>query len=598
MSKQRAIANLPRLGTPDVSLITSWYVHHHREDSREVPAGLRLALGEGVDRFDLYFLGENEIPWYARVARTADGTLADPQAFAAQLTRAQIDLIADALQRELPQHYRGPMVGRTPRIVALATFFPDLSLPSDSGIPEVDAAREEAIAALRSALYLAYRLGCFCVECVGGSGVPLGPLLETEGSTSVSDYRTRCTASLAASLVHLCDSSRPSDGQKSPLPDSVHLPFLAFELEPGESFLLNSLDSYRALRDSVAEQKGPGAALASSIVRLNVDVAHAMLLGYSLFQLRTHNLVGQIAHMHISDQAGDTGHGGHANDLPPGALHRFDSFVPWLNLANERALDPEGFSGSIAVELEACKDLSAVLTSIGVTRRWLRLACERQLRACSAEDLATYRQELKRKELSRSYLLAVDVGNSTAVLQRVDALQPLIEEMCRRVLKHGGAVMSYTGDGLIAAFEERRHRDGKELALTLLETAKDLCKALAKEYRQGDQGAKGATVRAAVHWSEQGVRVPASGPLSGQVMGPDVVCVTRLCDWVKENPERGTPPKKRARTPGVVAASEHYIQRLTEFVGRTEVDRYWADWGRHELRGLGEIGVFALERWS
>src|SRR5205807_306851 len=101
-----------------------------RGTQKERLSGLFQALQEGASLLDLYFLNHFGIPWYAEAAGLDVPNICEPHAFVASLEIAHLNRIAIALRHCLTAWYGGKLVGRRPRFLAFATFFPDISFVS------------------------------------------------------------------------------------------------------------------------------------------------------------------------------------------------------------------------------------------------------------------------------------------------------------------------------------------------------------------------------------------------------------------------------------------------------------------------------------
>ncbi len=584
---------------PEVSLITSWCGPPPAFASRKeiALAGLEGSLVEGVRLLDLYFLSPEDVEWYRRCMKPRPKKkLNDPEEFAASLSSGDLDRIAAKLTWVLSERYGGPLVGRRPRINAFATFFPNVSLPDSIKRKQPgNSNRQTTVQALRNTLYLAGKLGCCCVEIVGGAGAP-GPDLDIPDSPD--EYRTRHRRSLAQSLCELYDLTDHANPLVHFKDRPERIPCVSLELEPGLSFLLNSkkefTDLLKMMRGKVFK-KLPGYALAMRKTKLNIDIAHAFILGLEVKEIREEKeLFSRVAHMHISDHAAHHGRGGvHAADLPPGTFHWFGEYREWLKLALDLTRQGNAFSRSVAIELEAINDLAAVLGAIATVRRWLRLV---------AKNAKKHRGE--EHQLIEGALLVADIGNSTQhLLQRgrskqrrttstlagCQRLEKHVDELCHKTLGKGGSVMSFTGDGFIALFEERQFEDPRSAA----EAAREAAKMIAKDVT----GLPKLTARIALHWGK--VYIPTSGRLANQIIGPDVVYATRTCDWLAKTVEAGQPPDRRA---ALLGATVDFIRKLSgpKIPEQRQsgprvltIPKEWTSWGRPvELKGLDPILIY------
>jgi sugar phosphate isomerase/epimerase len=456
------------------------------------------------------------------------------------LERAQCDAIAEALRRELTREYQGGRVGWHPRIGALATFFPNASLPE----LEMLEPRTEAVKALRNSVYLAHLLGCHCVEIVGGAGVP-GP--RSSQHVSPAAHRRKRLKALADSITSVFDRGDPSNPVHH-IPSGGRWPLLAVELEPGPSFLLNSLDAFDQLCKLLPNE-------IRQWVGLNIDVAHAFLIGYQPEEVRR-RFFNRVIHFHISDHAGDRGRGIHASDLVPGSFHVQNEYQPWLTLAMELTSKSERFSGALAVEMEAVNDVGEASRAVRITQRWLRELSDKD--SAQSSD-----KRLDWRSVRRGAILVVDIGNSTAgLLKRMTSYHaaPQLEEAMTQffqpVFENSGSIMSFTGDGLIALFEQSRFARVEDAARKAWEAAIGLRK-LVRLNRTGPA----ISLRIALHWGE--TYVPNSGPLRNQIMGGHVVLTTRVCDWLAKTIEEKKAPRRRGV---LIAATDQFYRHSSRDV--------------------------------
>jgi class 3 adenylate cyclase len=206
------------------------------------------------------------------------------------------------------------------------------------------------------------------------------------------------------------------------------------------------------------------------------------------------------------------------------------------------------------------------------TRRWLRIAAERVKGTFGTANV-----------LAESAILTLDIGGSTRYLASIEdgqeaamLLENLIDRLCKCVLKSGGSVMSYTGDGFIAIFETRHFSENhRATASAAYEAAKGALDELQKwQADSAKSGGQKLTGRAALHWGS--VYIPSSGELYNQVLGVDVVIATRLCDWLSHIIEEAVPPGERQ---SLLGATE-------DFAKRHEASE-WRYWGEPPFKGVG-----------
>jgi class 3 adenylate cyclase len=558
---------------PEVGVITSWRISPN-PDADSIPPGLHDALQEGVNLLDLYFLDHNDIAWYARQAEW-ELTLEQkrsPQAFVAALDKESIRKIAGALNRELTASYEGRLVGWRPRFAALATHFSYVSLTDMDDTQNV--LRKQAVCALMNTLYLAYCLGTRWVEIVGGMGVPRSAMSAPENTPPAEEiaiteqaYRELRCAALATSLHELYDHTNiehPLYGE-----EEDNWPYVVMELEPGASLLMNDIKWFVALREQIA-MKYQQSSLAYRRLYLNVDVAHAFLLGLTperLNQSEMRDLTGQpcVAHMHLSDHSGDCNRGGlHASDVIPGTFHFYRDYEPWLKFAIEQTRSNAAFSGVIAIELEACNEPEEMLDALYTVRRWVRrthVAPSVSREHLDGQSLGTT------PNMKEGGLMVVDIGGSTSTLleqgeteQGCLTLEEMIGGLCREVQDCGGSVMSFTGDGMIALFEDRHFGSRADLISSVI-VATDRIAALVHTKRQ-DPNYKALTVRIALHWGR--AYIPSSGRLRDQIIGGEVVRAARVCDWLGHVIEPAQPPELRSVLIGTTKAFKQHLDNWSK----------------------------------
>lgn len=341
---------------PSISLITSWSDEKTPEETRDavLPHSILQPLLEGIDELDLYLISHSEISWFANAAGI-DSYRRSPTQFMAALETGHIQKITKKLNAGMAKQgdkCRTGVFGFWPRIRGIATFFPDISHPVN------DERYRDAVKAVKNACELAHNLGASVVEIVGGAGVP-----EIDSADVGPNYVDRRRAAFVNALcdIYIALGDRVKHDVK-----------LALEIEPGEAFLLSSLEEYKkllALLQARIEENSVESEVAN-FVTLNVDIAHAFICGIDESQLSGLT----IGHMHISDHASHRRMGGiHASDLALGKFHFYDDYRPFLKLALKLTnLDRSAFSGTIAVELEAANDLDRAHATINTAKRWLR----------------------------------------------------------------------------------------------------------------------------------------------------------------------------------------------------------------------------------
>jgi class 3 adenylate cyclase len=212
----------------------------------------------------------------------------------------------------------------------------------------------------------------------------------------------------------------------------------------------------------------------------------------------------------------------------------------------------------------------------------------------------------ERFEMNVGALLAVDLGNSTSAFFQGKRdwngawlLEELIANLCHQVNTHAGSIMSYTGDGLIAMFESAHFSSPEEAAQSALLCACNICKLDLRQKIKIHKKARSSrtaaipspvdlTIRAALHWGK--FYIPGLGPLRGQIIGEDVVCTTRLCDWLGKVIELAQPP--RTRTANIAAT-----RQFTQVVAHQEPAPQWRLWGKADFKGLSQkVDLYLWDR--
>jgi class 3 adenylate cyclase/sugar phosphate isomerase/epimerase len=583
---------------PEVSLISSWHVPALKHRNAEDLPALRVALQNRIPLHDLYFLGESDIGWYQK-ACGMQKTKGTPLQFAASLEKEHLDRIAAALTSFLTKHYRGPLVGLRPRFAALATYWPFISLPEEEDTGETGAPtrlREQSIKAIRNSLYLARALGCRHVEIVGGSAVPEHPDYRKK-KTNAEAYRAKRLEVLAAAL---CEVFKDKFDTMFRNVAPERWPYACMEVEPGRSYLISTLEDFQDFLELL--QKTSGESPASKQVLLNADIAHILLSDGEIDKKRKifESLAEQdlLGHIHLSDHARS-----HAADLTPGVYHFFQQYKPWLEVAvkqtrkqsKEKSLKASRFSRVISIELEACNDIHEASRAIGKVNRWLE-----EIRRALVESEQPNNQI--DPQVLNGALMVVDIGNSTKAffsdpLDNVSArghdLARLVSLVCRSVHNNRGSVLSFTGDGVIAFFDEQHYDSAEETTSKSLEAAGAIRKlvdietnSMADRIERADQDkrvSRNITLRAAFHYGL--VFVPSSGHLRQQAIGRNVVIGARLCDWISKAIETSVPDEDRGI---IVAMTEEFQMKLS----RPNKKRY-AQWGLVDFKGInGKIKVW------
>jgi sugar phosphate isomerase/epimerase len=270
------------------------------------------------------------------------------------------------------------------RVPALATYYPGITAECDSD-------RTTAVQALVNAVRLAIdltkrrrgtvlnerRMEHAIVEIVCGTIVDPGPKDAASFQCTVCDQDHKLDL-LCRSLTEVI---KEVGGQEAFT--------LALELEPGEIYVLNSVDSISRLVGRLkgeipVEVEGADADLLRRHVGLNLDIAHMRIAGIKAEDLRKFS--DWIVHAHISDHPAMHTHdqivGSWTN---PGRLK--GGYHEYLDLLLDRAQaarcqaknNPESlpFSGAVAVELEGCDRIFWIHDSLARLKHAIQLAAAR-----------------------------------------------------------------------------------------------------------------------------------------------------------------------------------------------------------------------------
>lgn len=571
---------------PEVSVVSSWYVPPPRRKGSKSDASLpalEVALRNRLPLHDLYFLGDGDVDWYAEKAELKPGEQSErraPLELASSFTRPQLDRIAAALIRLMVDQFQGPLVGARPRFTALATYWPFISLPAEED--EDERLWLSSIQAIRNSLYLARALGCRHVEIVAGSAIPESASARKR-TLPPEEYRQGRLARLAQGLRKVFKGDE-WDALFSGLEESAR-PFCCLEIEPGSSYLISSLGAFEEFHKKLPNE-------ISRRVLLNADLAHIFLsqseegLEAKVDQLK--RLAGRdlLGHMHLSDHARS-----HAADLTPGVYHFFAHYREFLQIAIQAARSsPRRFSGVIAVELEACNDIHEVTRAVSKTHRWLEEAAETIAVKASSGGLTIDAQ------MKHGAILCFDLTNSTqgffgegGAAASCRRLTQVIQEVCMRVLNWKGSVLSFTGDGVIAFFDQDHFSSEAEAAEAAYDALRDL-ETMLDDYSQHrdqlvDGFPKGVSSRQSIHYGT--AMVSSSGRFRHQAIGRDVVIATRVCAWIKT---LGSVRKRKGAKVQTVLTQD-FVDHLPE--GARNNPRFKRA-KAEELAGIGMIPVVVV----
>jgi sugar phosphate isomerase/epimerase len=250
----------------------------------------------------------------------------------------------------------GHLRPRGARVAALATYVPQITSFNNSH-------RHRAIDALVGCVAIADRL---CAE-----GLMAHPIVEIVCGTKTD--RCKCPTCKAEQSNEITVSD--TEAKLRTLIKSLKLLkrrascrgvgefYIAVEMEPGATYVLNSLEAMRLFHTMI--QANPRLA---SHVGFNLDIAHMRIAEIEALSLSP--LAGRILHAHISDHPFM-----HTRDQPVGKWTSVEcasltGYTPYLQLLANRmeAPLPDGhlpFSGAVALELEGCNRISWIRQSLG-----------------------------------------------------------------------------------------------------------------------------------------------------------------------------------------------------------------------------------------
>lgn len=453
-----------------LGVVTSWSVAECRLVTSDAPRphgwvypAIEEAARRGICCFEYYFLSPAERPilesilgaeTLSKCSSVVDLALAlcpNPHEAHGRVDTAGLAQLVQIL-------HANPEIGPFGAVHfrSVATNIPGLASPDET-------VRAKAARALMVALHMAEMLGAGSVELVCGAPtrradlVPSVALLRSTPEDEEKDsVRLRATEQVVKSLVEV--------GGVAQRLGSV----LALEIEPGLCFVNNSVSRCMRIIDRVTECSP---ALAPHI-GINCDVGHMLLLGeqpgpigdevrhlaeqfgrWPHIDSQAVRFAERTVSFHLSDHASS-----HHSDLPPGSYHGREEFRPWVefyrglckakrheDIGGAAVSVHPGFQGVASLELEACEDPERVAGAYSTFRDWLfPYPSEGYITGC---------------------VMIVDIVGSTRALFRdaskedkaVLALQLVISSMIEGIEKHGGQVMQFTGDGIVAAFEDARH---------------------------------------------------------------------------------------------------------------------------------------------
>ena len=607
---------------PETSVITSWRVRtRHDEPIRQLPfsedqtpseiidllagdpknyaiPGIDRALAEEVGMIDLYWLDHHEIPIYAAAAGLfadwnhyaksdpENNPFSSPLKFLNTLNKENIENIGKFLLKRIIHVSSAKGIGLRPRISGIATYFPYISLPN---FEEADSTgkswRQYSVQAIRATLCLAEYLGIPCIEIVCGSKIPIPKTVR--GDLSPKMYHQERENALIQSLEEIYSQASTSDNFQI----TNDSPKLALELEPGPSYLLNSLEAFSQIIDSPTVEKIENKSLK---IGLNIDIAHFFLIGVKKPEKTpedtfTKKYGGRIFHAHISDHAGDHKIGGvHASDLIPGSFHSMDEYMPWIELITDASKTPH-FSGIVSIELESSFVVEELLAARSIVQRWVQDCAQRRTQNSTPQIMWAINR------FHKGTILVIDLGNSTYEFfarqstpgngqeegwdEGSERLGRLGDDLCRNVRSYGGSALSFTGDGLVAFFDETILPS--RAADQAIQCSQSLAEILKKQPET-------LTLRCSLHWGS--CYIPPDGPLEENAIGRDVVVAARLCAWLGDTIERAAARAPDSDNRSNRPAEAVFIGCTSEYKKQLELEGVeiskWSRWGKVLLKGL------------
>lgn len=273
-----------------------------------------------------------------------------------------LDRIVRWIKSEFSSH-----ITQNIRIPALATYFPDITSINNKR-------RNRAINALTNTFKLAIELSLTeqplmetaIIECVCGTVLDRAECSECRSNIAVKPGDIRrgdlvFKSTRVKKIQLLCDSLSRAIYPvflKYPRHTIEHKFAIALELEPGPSYVLNSLRAMELTRKFIARDDN-----LRRFVGFNMDIAHMRIARIAARKLRTFRDL--FIHAHIADHPGM-----HTRDQVVGHWTPIEQhatgYYPYLEILGERLVDAqkgrEGlpFSGCIALELEGCNRIDWV----------------------------------------------------------------------------------------------------------------------------------------------------------------------------------------------------------------------------------------------
>jgi sugar phosphate isomerase/epimerase len=316
----------------------------------------------GVDCFDLMVPRRGDLPVDTNVFSRMSAVMADEERLR-QYRKYFIDATAEA----------------DVEICALATYFPDITSESEQ---DRNVAIQAVVNVMRLAMSLAdqprksgeCRMRHPIVEIVCGTIVDppptAGPDSEDRDVWSIEYKRDQLCRSLARCVEEI---------RRAPEAKEVSSFALALEMEPGETYVLNSEEAMLGILKRIEGRHpvdGLDCELLQRHVGFNVDIAHLRIERIPATVLETFR--HRIVHAHISDHPRMHTHDQHVGSWTNSSLTEggYSDYLRQLLLRAEQPTDVP-FSGGVAVELEGCNRILWIHESLTQLQRAIAIAQNR-----------------------------------------------------------------------------------------------------------------------------------------------------------------------------------------------------------------------------
>ncbi len=276
------------------------------------------------------------------------------------------EIVADTKKfLRIEEHIVREVCSQGVEVSAIATYFPDISATDED-------ARKRAVDAVQNSVKTAIRLcrernrrniPCMrypIVEIVCGSVVDRKSADPADAARRTVSPQDKKLEILFRSLEEVVRSVRSNHGGSFGI---------ALELEPGETYVLNSLDTLNRIDDwlTSAETNRNAEGLHRHI-GFNLDIAHMRIAGITDADLTTFK--DRIVHAHISDHPGM-----HTHDQVVGSWTDYRNarggYTAYWKLLNQRLASAATtdnirppFSGAVAIELEGCNRIAWIHDSV------------------------------------------------------------------------------------------------------------------------------------------------------------------------------------------------------------------------------------------